>query len=259
MNATGTNCGGKQRSWGCEGRPNRQLMPMSGPLARKRDSSLSTLKHSIPNELQARPVYVYVIATVCNEDSQFVQTGSAPNFQGGCITLCTCKHKDRAYPPKPGCQGPHSTQPWKGIWVAGICGPSAFSPRGLFYLMLVGEVFDNHADIWQALKEPVSKSAARDVFGDIYEPKSNITDKWASENYKRSATGHVHDNEHARRKDIEGVYRPDRYPKLLLGDANQSYLWSSPLLRLKQSTDEGWKTAHHRFYPLLRDFTSQLE
>lgn len=125
--------------------------------------------------------------------------------------------------------------------------------------MLVGEVFESHADIWQALKKPVPKSTTRNVFGDIYEPKSNITDKWASASYVLSASGHVHDNEHARRKDIEGSYRPDRHPKLLLGDANQSYLWSSPLLRLKRSIDEDWKTAHHSFYPRLRDFISQLE
>jgi hypothetical protein len=259
VNATGTNCGGKRQSCINQSHPDRQLMPMSGPLARQRDMSLSALTRSIPAELQTRPIYVYVIKTVGNENGQFVQTGSAPNFQGGCITLCTCKHKDRAYSPKAGCHGPDLTKPWKGIWVAGICGPAAFSPRGLFYLMLVGEVFDNHADIWQALKQPVSKSATRNVFGDIYEPKSNITEKWVPENYKLSTTGHVHENEHARRNDIEGVYRPDRRPKLLLGDVKRSYLWSCPLVRLKQSTDEGWKTAHHRFYPRLRDFTSQLQ
>lgn len=77
-------------------------MPMSGPLARKRDSSLPALEHSIPGELRARAIYVYVITTVGNKGGQFVQMGSAPNFQGGCITLCTCKHKDRAYPPQAG-------------------------------------------------------------------------------------------------------------------------------------------------------------
>jgi hypothetical protein len=232
---------------------------MFGPLARKLDSSLSALKHSIPDGLQARPVYVYVITTVGNENCQFVQTGSAPNFQGGCITLCTCKHKDRAYSPKPDCHGPDSTQPWKGIWVTGICGPAAISPRGLFYLMLVGEVFDSHADAWKTLRKPVAKSVARNVFGDIYEPKANITDKWAASNYKQSATGHVHEDEFARFKDIERVYRPDRHPKLLLGDVKQSFIWSSPLIRLKWSTDESWKTAHHRFYPCLKYFTSQLQ
>jgi hypothetical protein len=233
-------------------------MSVSGLLSRQQDLSLSTLTSWIPQHLQARPVYVYVITTVVNENGQFVQTGSAPNFQGDCITLCTCKHKDRAYPPKQNCHGPDLNQPWKGIWIAGICGPAAFRPRGLFYLMLVEEVFDSHADIWQALKKPALKSATRNVFGDIYEPKPNLANKWVSADYRQSATGHVHSDQSSRLKDIEKVYRPDRHPKLLFGDVKQSYVWSSPLIRLKQAIDEGWKTAHHRFYPRLHDFTSLL-
>jgi hypothetical protein len=125
--------------------------------------------------------------------------------------------------------------------------------------MLVEEVFDSHSDAWKALKQPAGKSTKRNVFGDIYQPLPNIADKWSASNYERSAKGHVHDNRCARFKDIEKVYRPGRHPKLLLGDVEQSYLWSSPLIQLKEAADERWKTAHHRFYPCLTDFMSQLQ
>jgi hypothetical protein len=32
-------------------------------------------------------------------DGQYSQTASAPNFQGGVITLCTCKHWMRTFKP----------------------------------------------------------------------------------------------------------------------------------------------------------------
>lgn len=131
--------------------PDRQPIPSTGALSRHVDFTLQTLRSAIPAELQSRAVYSYVIKTVNNVAGRFVQTGSAPNFQGGVITLCTCKHKDRAYAPRSGCRGPDKSEPWKGIWLAGICGPAAFSPRGLVYLMLVEQVFDSHADAWSGL------------------------------------------------------------------------------------------------------------
>jgi len=42
-------------------------------------------------------VYAYIVTTIkTTTDYQLIQEGSAPNFDGERITLCTCKHKDRA-------------------------------------------------------------------------------------------------------------------------------------------------------------------
>lgn len=231
-----------------------QRFPSTGLLGRHANFTLQTLQSAIPGELQSRAVYSYVIKTVNNVAGRFVQTGSAPNFQGGVITLCTCRHKDRAYAPKRGCRGSDNGEPWKGIWVAGICGPEAFRPRGLFYLMLVEKVFDSHADAWTELSRPTAKSTHRNPFGDVYEPLPHLTNNWDAKHYRPTLTGHVHDDAGNRHKDIERVYCPGRHPKLLAGDVRHSYLWSAPLIRLNRQADTGWRTAHHRFYPRLTDF-----
>ena len=57
-------------------------------------------------------VYGYVITTVELRDGLFDQTGSGPNFDGGLITLCTCKHDLRAR---------MHTEEWlKNQWIAGF-------------------------------------------------------------------------------------------------------------------------------------------
>jgi len=44
-------------------------------------------------------VYAYVLTTIKYKNGEFIQTGSAPNFQGGLITLCTCKRFMRTWKP----------------------------------------------------------------------------------------------------------------------------------------------------------------
>lgn len=55
--------------------------------------------------------YSYVVRTVKwdHETETFEQQGSAPNFQGDVLTLCTCKHKMRES---------QSAEKWRGVWLA---------------------------------------------------------------------------------------------------------------------------------------------
>ncbi len=89
-------------------------------------------------------LYVYVLTTVKVIDGHLVQTGSAPNFQGGVITLCTCKHYMRTW---------RAPEEWKGIWIAGFTGNVLKDGKNyLFYLMKVQEAFMSHRDLWRWLQ-----------------------------------------------------------------------------------------------------------
>ena len=102
-------------------------------------------------------VYSYVIATVDRVDDAFVQYGSGPNWQGGKVTLCTCKHSMRAF---------HEPAEWKGVWIAGFCGLAAGQGRNaLVYLMKVGQAYESHSELWHALPSPVRRARRRPGHG----------------------------------------------------------------------------------------------
>ena len=65
-------------------------------------------------DLRDEPLYAYIVTSIkTTPDLLLQQTGSAPNFQGGRITLCTCKHKDRATYHL----SKYLDDPWKNVWV----------------------------------------------------------------------------------------------------------------------------------------------
>jgi hypothetical protein len=242
----------------CDSPVKCQPFPKRGVLASRVDKPLDRLLHSIPASQRRNPVFVYIVTTVKIRDHAFVQEGSAPNFQGGRISLCTCKHKDRASPPKWGCRGPDPKDPWKGVWVAGLCSPRQTRPRGLFYLMRIEHTFSSHAECWEGLDSPTDKSAHIHPIGDIYEPLPAAFDApWSKENYKDHLPGHCHGPVN-REYDIERSFN-GRHPRLLVGDPQRSFLWSKPQIRLNANADAGWNTAHHRFYSRLSDFLSLLQ
>jgi hypothetical protein len=223
--------------------------------------SLPELERKIPAKLLDRPAYIYVVTTAeLLPNGAFNQTGSAPNFNGGRITLCTCKHKDRSSPPPQNCRGPNPQDPWQDVWVGGICSATVLRPRALFYLMLIEKTYANHQIIWSALGGPKAKSAYRNPIGDIYEPlASAASNPWSQNSYQPRLSTHVH-AKNARTHDIEqSFYRPARHPRLFLGDKRRSHLWSSPTITLQPSADRDWKTAHHRFYEHLSDFLAILQ
>jgi hypothetical protein len=96
--------------------------------------------------------YSYVVASVEMDGTgeQFEQYGSAPNFQGGRLTLCTCKHQMRSSLDR---------REWKGKWIAGFtsrCRP--FERHWLFYLTRVTEAHESQADLWGSLLTNVRKA-----------------------------------------------------------------------------------------------------
>ena len=71
-----------------------QQFPASGPLAGNVDLDRDALVRQIGG-LQGT-VYCYIVTTVKDAGGEFAQVGTAPNFQGGLVTLCTCKGQMRA-------------------------------------------------------------------------------------------------------------------------------------------------------------------
>ncbi len=219
-----------------------QLFPTHDVLSRNLDTPLAVLQQKISNELQQRAVFVYIVKTVKVRNGKFAQTGCAPNFQGGYISLCTCKHQARASAPPKNCRGPDQSNPWKDVWVAGLCSPDQVRPRALFYLMLVGQTFESHTACWNGLSAPSAKSAHRHPFGDIYEPLPGPGDApWSATSYMDHLPGHCH-NPTDRISDIEVSYY-GRHPRLLVGDPKRSFLWSAPHVTLLPRADDDWGSA----------------
>jgi hypothetical protein len=138
-------------------------------------------KHSPP---EADDVYSYIVdsAKLNTTKTGFIQKGSGPNFQGDCITLCTCKHRMRA-----GLDRDHDQ--WPGKWIAGFTGRNVYKRciapnvyekcNWLHYLMYVQEAFDSHFDLWTELSRHRAdtlkeKTAHEHYLGDVYRPEGNL-------------------------------------------------------------------------------------
>ncbi len=78
----------------------KQPFPKKGILFKNLDLNLEQVLKKLGTE-QKPEIYAYILSTVSfsKEQDQFVQNGSAPNFQGDYITLCTCKHYMRSCRP----------------------------------------------------------------------------------------------------------------------------------------------------------------
>lgn len=201
-------------------------MPSSGPLFGTMNLDFGSLTEQIGVIEGEDIVYCYIVRTVTSRDGWFVQTGSGPNFQGGLITLCSCKHRMRT-----------SKEPdaWNGVWIAGIAGAGTgeYSRDHLFYLMRVGHAFGSQRDLWQWLTEHVPEAAQAkraDVnrLGDVYRPQPSCEDPFNADEYVAPCSHHVHLRHGWYREDIDYVGFQHRRPALLVGDPDYSFLWSEP-------------------------------
>jgi len=221
----------------------------------------AALLKSTPAKLRGQPVYTYIVTTIkTTTDYQLIQEGSAPNFDGERITLCTCKHKDRAtFRPS---NDPHD--PWKNVWVAGLTSRSEDPSRSLAYLMCVERSFLSQMELWRALPDRCrrAKSASKSELGDLFEPKvAAANDPYNPAHYRAPTVGrHVHSTrEHPNtwHHDVMRWGRRSKPHRLLLGHALQSYRWMSVKMILKL-TAMG-VSAHHRMYASLKEFIASLQ
>jgi hypothetical protein len=205
-----------------------QPFPESGPLHKNLNLSLSRLKKRM-DEFQV-PVYSYIVRTVKRTDGHFIQIGSAPNFQGGVISLCTCKHYMRTF---------LDWKSWPHKWIAGFSGKKeGYGENALIYLMKVDFASNSFSELWKSKKVSnlgiKAKLANKEKFGDIFQPKKNQKDEFDPLHYKPPVQSHVHNKRkgclYAWHSDI--CYRgvKDRKPALLFGDPKFSFLWDHPML-----------------------------
>jgi hypothetical protein len=204
----------------------------------KTNLSLSEIKKSIENEPHAT-IYCYIVKSIKrNKDGTFQQMGCAPNWQGGLITLCTCKHFMRTF---------KTTEEWKGQWVAGFTSINfGFEKRGngLVYLMKVEKAYKSHFDLWRALPPKIrtAKDACKSSFGDIYSSKKGLSiedrHKYRPSIYNKPCSSHVHFK--GWRNDIN--YKANNRPAaLLVGDKTRSFLWDKPFIAANAQISRGQK------------------
>ena len=223
----------------------KQPFPTTGPLATRRDLALEQLEDDLSH--WSVTVYPYVVAST----RDFEQRGCSPNWQGGLITLCACKRRDRT--------GPRFA-PGKRLWVAGITPSSRYRRRHLLYLMLVRDRFQSQVELYKSLAPDVraAKSASQHPLGDIYEPKTlGIVGgaRFDVRNYTPPCAGHTHQANDEWHLDIDYPGRP----WMLVGDPRFSYIWSEPSIGFDEPGDRlprqpaGFKTLTEFFRRLVAE------
>ena len=192
------------------------------------------------------PTYSYIASTFVLDDPgrHFRQTGSAPNFQGGYVSLCTCKHRMRTRLP---------VSEWPRKWIAVFSSRTLLSGlHWLTCLFRVSQAFESHADLWTSREDlRAAKSAQLNYLGDLYQPVDALTgeDRFRPKKYLTPAL-HVHhkrtedqgwENDISYMKQKAGLPRP----ALLVGEPSLCFLWLEPVVSLSRSHSrdyEKWPT-----------------
>jgi hypothetical protein len=221
-----------------------QPFPPATELGGNLNRPLTRLRDYVMGEA---PVYSYVIASMRGHNGQFVQVGCGPNFEGGLITLCTCKHRMRTF---------RDAGRWNGIWIAGFTSlPTGGGRNFLIYLMRVAHAFGSQRDLWFSTAIPSTvkqtKAAHRNRLGDLYKPRRREIDPWDPDGYVPPCPNHRHAKGWATDINYKGVGA--RHPVLLVGNPRQSLLWNRPMIYYAGRLHRGQKKDK------LDDLLAQLE
>lgn len=179
--------------------------------------------------------YSYIVKSVdLNRSSlSFEQHGSAPNFQGGVLTLCTCKHQMRAS---------MDCSEWAGRWIVGLTSRCRYEGRHwLFYLTRVATAYESQAELWKSLPVTVkqAKSTQEHFLGDVFVPRGKVTGEKRFDPHRYLAPPR---HSHRRHKCDNGWHndikykhsnRHGRQPALLVGDPRMTFLWDEPIIYLE--------------------------
>jgi hypothetical protein len=212
-----------------------QPFPTTGRLLSNMNLGFAELNTKICSE--QTKVYCYVVATIKNQNGYFFQTGSAPNFQGDMVSLCTCKHFMRTF---------MDAEDWVEKWIAGFSGVAAGNgDNALVYLMKVRYAFKSHMSLWFSDEIPEetkqAKLAQTSKFGDIYQPKYQMSDEFAVQSYIHPVESHVHCKNNGWHNDINYEGCKGRKAALLIGDPEYSFLWNQPMIYYKGHLHRGQK------------------
>ena len=195
------------------------------------DKSLGELKSLFQNSQDK--AYSYIVRTVKlnHERKGFEQHGSAPNFQGDVLTLCTCKHQMRSR---------LSVEQWQAnVWIVGFTSRTIHDGKHwLFYLAKVESAHESQSDLWNYLPANIRKhkTARRHYLGDLFEPKTpKLTgdERFSPSNYE-VPEHHVHrkhPEHHTWEKDINYQHAAtSSRPPLLMANPCHTFLWKKPMI-----------------------------
>ncbi len=206
-----------------------QPFPRGGTLGRNLDLTLSQLVRKVGRSKQGGVSYILSSVKLHRAALLFEQHGSAPNFQGDFLTLCTCKHQ---------MWSSLDTAEWEGKWVAGFTSRCIYQGRHwLFFLARVATAHESHADLWSELPDEVrnAKSAQEHYLGDLFRPRGDV-----SGNSRFSPRHYFAPSSHAHRRNScdSGWHNDINYrlskrfghPSLLLASPKRTFLWENPII-----------------------------
>lgn len=211
-----------------------QPFPTDGILSENMNLTKTEILANIETAGSLRGGYSYILSSVKFSPVHrgFRQHGSGPNFQGGYLTLCTCKRRMRAG---------LDLVSWRKKWIAGFTSRSILDHRHwLFYLSQVEEAHESFFDLWtnsclpqQALE---LKRAHVDPLGDVFQPnRSNLKglERFDPSNYVAPSL-HSHRRNDCDKKwhqDIDTKYK--RRHALLVGNPEKTFIWAKPMLYIE--------------------------
>jgi len=209
-----------------------QKWPEEGKLHNNMNKPLWELRNILKNE--SGTIHNYVIKSIVNKpgdtSNTLYQDGCTPNFMGGLLTYTACRLD---------LQARNKKEDWAGQWIAGYTSKQRHGDYYLVFLMKVSKAFDSFKDIWDDTDPSVRsvKNARHKPLGDLYKPKSkDIDDKWNPLSYHPPVEGHSHLKDGRWKKDINYYHKAwKRRACQLVGDPDNSYLWSTPSIRRCQS------------------------
>jgi len=180
-----------------------------------RAQSFVGTRASLPKPTQA-DCYAFPHHQVYLDGGVFLQTRSGPNWEGGVITLATCKHHLRTT---------RTPEEWIGVWFAGFT-PKINGENYLLYLAEVTQAFDSNYALGQLLKDKYPrayavKNAANNPLGDVYPPSGSLRGEqvYYRQNFSASAEHVRQELKHGEPKwysDIEYIGRSGRRPAALV-------------------------------------------
>ena len=178
-------------------------------------------KLSLPDE---GDVYVYPHHEIYEgETGEILQTRSGPNWQGGALTLTTCKQFMRSW---------RAPSDWVGVWFCGLI-PGV---RKVLYIAQVRDAFDSNYALGAYVDQLdlgfEEKSAENCPCGDLYRPKSLLpgAQRWQVESLHPPMPHHTRMRENYPDgtpkwwKDIRYRGSGGRYPATFL--FSNVHLWS---------------------------------
>ncbi len=228
--------------------PNYQPLPSSGPLKQMSNYRLERLKARIKSQNFLAPIYCYIMTSIQNGDNTLQHIGSGPNWQGGIITLCTCKHLMRTF---------RTIEDWPGTWVAGFSNIRAGDGKNvLIYLMRVEHAFESHYDLWHALPSRVRLAKATDTntLGDVYKPLGADTQEDPFNICRYHQPHPSHKRKYEMIKDINYRRNDNHRAALLVGDVKYSFIWDQCKITFKDNIGRGQrKLTLGEFLGLLRE------